>query len=137
MTSCVLCSGKSRSGGYGLKSYKGRLYRAHRLAYALHHGLEPQTMGGVVMHSCDNRLCVNPDHLSLGTHEANMADMVSKGRQAQGTTHGRALLDQTTVDLFRRRYVPRCRLNGCRALAREFGLDASVVSEAIRGKTYK
>ena len=54
--------------------------KAHRISYRIHCGeIEP---GMVIMHTCDNRICVNPDHLQQGTHKENMADMKEKGRAA-------------------------------------------------------
>lgn len=136
MTACILHVGAMFANGYGVKGYKRKTYRAHRLAYALHHNLDPSSMGGVVMHSCDNRACVNPAHLSLGTHQANMADMVAKDRQAKGSTHGRSILSEELVGIIRARFVKGCRVNGCRALGRELGIDATVISELTSGKTY-
>lgn len=58
--------------------------RAHRLVYEIL--VEKLTPGLVLLHSCDNRLCVNPAHLSPGTQLENDADKVSKNRQARGTS---------------------------------------------------
>lgn len=63
---------------YGSTSYRGKNVRAHRLMYKLIKGQIPAGM--VVMHSCDNPPCINPDHLKLGTHLENMAECRAKGR---------------------------------------------------------
>lgn len=68
------------SNGYGIFTVhaikKGPIH-AHRISYALHNGYVPR--GRVVMHSCDNKQCVNPKHLSTGTQHQNMLDAHSKG----------------------------------------------------------
>lgn len=61
---------------YGSFSY-GAESLAHRASWALHHG--PIPPGLLVLHSCDNKRCVNPSHLHLGTHGQNMAEWNERG----------------------------------------------------------
>lgn len=72
--------------GYGRFQWGGKCNFAHRIAYLVANGAEPPA-GMMVLHSCDNRLCINPSHLRAGTHQDNMNDMVSRGRQATGDRH--------------------------------------------------
>lgn len=70
--------------------WHGKTMRAHKLAYQLHNGIilpreRPHKSAILVMHSCDNRPCCNPAHLSLGTHLDNRLDCVAKGRDNAAT----------------------------------------------------
>lgn len=66
--------------GYGAIQFKGKKLSAHRVSWELHNGEIPKDMH--VLHKCDNRRCVNPDHLFVGTHQDNMKDRNQKGRTA-------------------------------------------------------
>lgn len=69
--------------------------RANRYVYELTYGAVPDNL--MVLHKCDNRLCVNPSHLMLGSHQDNMSDKVSKGRQAKGSECGASKLTESNV----------------------------------------
>lgn len=85
-------------------------------------------MGGVVRHTCDNKWCVNPDHLVLGTQAENMQDKVDRGRQAKGTAHGRVKLTEPAVLSIRERYSPGKGV----ALAKEFGVSRRLIGKIVR-----
>lgn len=80
---CWEWQGKRNRAGYGI--WRDQL--AHRLTYAAMFGPIPD--GLVIMHTCDNPPCCNPNHLRDGTHADNTADKVAKGRQARGPTPSR------------------------------------------------
>lgn len=63
--------------GYGVIKINKKLISTHRLSYEIHKGSIPD--GLLICHSCDNRLCVNPEHLFLGSYSDNTIDAVNKG----------------------------------------------------------
>ena len=65
--------------GYGSFKIDGEVIDTHRVSWMIHFGPIPEDK--FVLHKCDNRKCVRPDHLFLGTQLDNVRDMISKGRQ--------------------------------------------------------
>jgi hypothetical protein len=126
------------SSGYGNFSVGGkrspdyRQWLAHRYSWVLSNGPIPEGMN--VCHKCDNRLCVNPSHLFLGTTADNVADKVGKDRQAQGESSGGSKLTAKQiaeiVDLY-----------NAGALQREIGslkgITQASVSSVLRRETWK
>lgn len=70
------------SRGYGVISFGRKTYKAHRMTYE--HFVGPIPVGMFILHKCDNRSCVNPDHLRPGTHKENMAEMAERGGAKAG-----------------------------------------------------
>jgi hypothetical protein len=77
-TDCHIWNGTCDAAGYGVFTVQGKRKYAHRISYELHKGEIP--MGMIICHSCDVPSCVNPKHLTAGTHKENMRDMCKKGR---------------------------------------------------------
>ena len=76
---CWLWTASSRTDGYGVIGIEGKTKSAHRVSWQLTYGDIPD--GLYVCHHCDNKLCVNPNHLFLGTAKDNTQDMIQKGRR--------------------------------------------------------
>jgi hypothetical protein len=104
---------------------------AHRVAWALTNGPIPADMH--VLHRCDNRPCVRPSHLFLGTNRDNVDDKMAKGRQSRGETHGRAKLtapEALAIRVWRIAGYPVARL------AEMFGVSEASVSVIANRKKW-
>lgn len=138
--SCWLWTASTRRDGYGQFRLNGTTTAAHRVAYTLYRGkIRP---GKFVLHSCDNRKCVNPDHLFVGTAADNARDMAAKGRQTLqknpelfwGERHPRAILtnDQAS-DILARSARGERQVD----IARLYRVNRQVIHQIVNVKTYK
>lgn len=145
---CWNWQGRRHNSGYGVISgaINGKRYvpvgqgmLTHRVSWIIHHGDIPDSKGyhgAVVMHTCDNRLCVNPAHLRLGTQGENVADMHAKKRAVDAPTmlgpdHPNARFkDQRIVDWIRSCKIPS------RILADAFRVDRHTITNIKSGRTY-
>lgn len=142
MTACKEYTGSINFYGYGIvwNSAKKTHEMAHRIAYCKSKGIELSDIKGlVVRHTCDNPPCVNPEHLLIGTQGENMRDMVERGRcnPVYGEDNYHAKLTAQDVTDIRRRYKPRCRVDGCRAMAREFGVCHKTIGEVVHNTRWR
>lgn len=116
--------------GYFYSKLKRANVRVIRFVCEVFNGLDPDE---VVLHACDTPACVNPVHLTGGTHKANSRDMVIKARQCTGEQHHRTKLTGAQVDEIVRR---RGAGEQAASLAREYGVSAETLRRILRGETW-
>ncbi len=126
---CWPFKGAKHRDGYGrahiLIDGQNRIKIAHRLAYEFAKG--PIAEGMDVLHSCDNRICCNPAHLSLGTHTENMIDMRRKGRCSRQVFTPVQVLEVRAL-------LPTM---GNQELAKHFGVGHDAIWRLRHGRTYQ
>jgi hypothetical protein len=124
------------TGGYGQININGKPRVASRVAFELVYGEIPE--GLFVCHWCDNRLCVNPDHLFLGTPADNIHDMDAKGRRVNsphfGSRHGCAKLDEQKVAEIKRRIQAG---ESQKTLAAEYGVTPGAINHIAKGRQWR
>lgn len=132
---CLVWIAGKTSDGYGVVSAGGSSKLAHRVSYELKHGIKVGVK--LVCHTCDNRSCVNPDHLFVGTQKDNMLDMRLKNRRKGigcNESNGRAKL---TMDIVKE--IRKERLQGLllKDLAIKYGVGISTIARVARQENWK
>ncbi len=128
---CWEWTGGRQGKGYGSFWLKNSMRPAHRISWELHNGSIPD--GLYVLHKCDNRICINPKHLFLGTNQENMTDRNLKGRQARGEKIGIAKLTWESVEEIRNLHSDGISQY---ELAERFGVDTSRICRIIHNKIW-
>jgi hypothetical protein len=145
---CWEWMGNRSAAGYGRLWWKGKMRQAHVVSWWLANGRRPRLN---VLHDCDNRACVRPEHLSTGTQRRNMREAAERGRvhRPVGETNG----THTRPDCFPRgeerswskltdekvREARRRVAAGERVypMAREYGVSGPTLYDAVKGKTWR
>lgn len=137
---CWEWTGRRSTRGYGIMRVRGKVHRMHRLSWELHYGPIPPGSGyhgTCVLHKCDNRACVRPDHLFLGTNADNSADKMAKGRWGVshqiGELHGGHKLTEDDVLAI----INNTEDVSQRVLALRYGVSKSTISVIKRGIRWK
>ncbi len=162
VSSCWIWSAGKTSAGYGAFKCASGTCSTHRIAWILANEQIP--CGLCICHRCDNRLCVNPTHLFLGTCADNMADCAAKGRTATGDKNGsrvhpdklargdangartqperrprgeaHGLSKLTTDEVIQIRAIYSTGLTSQRQLAAKFSVSQTIIGRVVRRDTW-
>lgn len=117
---------------YGAIKVHGKNYRAHRYSYELFNGPIPD--GKQVLHQCDVRECVNPTHLTLGTHKDNMREMAERNTVAWGERQAQSTLTAGEVGEIRRLFGQGMSIY---RLATIYDCSECAITGVVKGQTWK
>lgn len=132
---CHIWQAAKNSMGYGHFNVGNRKYKlAHRISYELANGPIPE--GKIILHDCDTPACVNPQHLTLGTHANNSHDMAKRGRARGGPMRR---LSSSNERLISPEDIPLIRLSKltCAEEGRRRGVSDVTISNIRNRKTWR
>ena len=135
---CWIWTAGLNNKGYGMFRPGGLAPKrlAHRLSYEDSNGRIPT--GALILHSCDNRRCVNPAHLRLGSHKDNVADMDLRGRRVPNTPKGadncNSFASEEEITAMRREYIAGAKADD---LAKKYGFSASAIRDPLLGRSWR
>lgn len=133
-TGCWIWIGATRGlDNYGAMRVGNRTIGAHRVSYVIHNGNIPR--GLQVLHRCDVRHCVNPDHLFVGTQKDNIRDMLNKGRGGdtsnKGESHPACKINESIVKEIRESSLSQ------KELRLKYGISQSHIHRIINKQSWR
>ena len=133
MSECKEYRGYKNNQGYGMAYINGHYISAHRASWILNNGCYSMR-SKIVLHRCNNRICINPDHLYLGTHKDNADDREKANHTAKGTRNGQHKLNWVKV-----RSIRSLAKKGIQyyKIGHLHGVSDNVVSRIVRNKLWK
>lgn len=140
--SCWEWNASSRvNGSYGCMKINGKLIDTHRISWQICFGEIPK--GKYICHSCDNRKCVNPKHLFLGTPRDNVLDAIKKGRLKQhfikpflpGHISPRRRFNKEQIEAIRKLYANSNKT--MEQIGKEYGTYKQAISDIVKRRYYR
>lgn len=128
---CWICGLPVNSAGYPTTKANGKITTAHRYVYETTFGEIPK--GLIVRHKCDEKRCINPAHLELGSYQDNVTDRVERGRSAVGSKNGKAKLTEDQAKQIKG--LLKCDFT-ISELSRNFGVDRRTIRDIRDGVTW-
>lgn len=121
--------------GYGQFGISSKIkFTAHKFSFEYYHGKIPK--GLIICHTCDNKICVNPNHLFLGTCSDNSKDMVNKGRSNRGEdVHTATIKEQHVIEMLDK--IISGEFKNTSEISKYYGIETRYIRNIIIGLTWK
>lgn len=116
--------------GYGCFWWNRKQHQSHRVSWYIKYGKHSDKL---LLHSCDNPACVNPEHLREGAQSDNMKDKVGRRRQATGESHGQSRLTEEQVVAILKKHSEGA---STRKLGKEYNVSKTAILYIIKGKNW-
>ena len=130
--SCWIWKGSKGANGYGIISFGGKPITAHRLSWKIHNGEISSDV--IVRHLCNNKICVSPHHLAIGTIQDNADDRVRAGNSPKGSNNNMSKLNEAQVKEIKK--LLRVGLSGAEIGGR-FGVTRTCICSIKNNITWK
>lgn len=124
---CFIWQGTQRRNGYGKITWGGKHYVPHKISYLIFNGLIKPNQ--VVRHTCDNKFCINPNHLIIGTQSDNIIDCVKRNRH-----HNQKLTKEEVIEIKKELKNPYKGIN--KELALKYNVTHNAISQIRTGRNW-